>query len=578
MMIHEQLLLNTTFCTLPADSTIEAIRLALPIEEAVVILLGSEACLFTIEDLELICSQDASMSLALYLPNNKHLLSAILPYDEANFVDTLLLHLPDSTRRPLLFRDDEGTIRGYSDLTTLLKFALKDRERLSAYFTALADTVTDAVTVVDRNGAVICWNTIAEDMYDIPQADILGRRIGEHFETETLMVMRILDEGRFIRNTYHRPRPDKHVLINASPIRDIQGQIIGGIATEQDITQLVRLNDKLTTSHSFTLDDKPHAEDVFSLVKGKGPAIGKVVQWARKVAATETPVLLIGETGVGKEQLAQIIHNTSPRSEQLYVSVNCGIVPPGLLESDLFGFQGGTFTGSDAGQAGKFEQAKDGTLFLNELDKLPLDLQAKLFNYVKQQTIVRTGGTTPIPVRTRIIAASTRDLAAMVETQEFRVDLYYALNVVSIHIPPLRERIEDIPAMLQMYLKQIAVQYQKPLPTLSPEVILAFMNYGWPGNLQELRNVVERCVILSDEDTITMDHLPSSLQEQQPLLTYSAFEAGEKTVRPKMSTDDEIELIEGTLAKTAGNKSAAAKLLNISRGTLYNKMKEYHLD
>ncbi|MHC0615797.1 sigma-54 interaction domain-containing protein [Paenibacillus sp. GCM10027628] len=581
MFKNEQFPLNTHFHVLTVDATIEELASYLEKEQAVLVHMDSQACLFISEDISLLQTNSA-LSIEAFVQANKHFNSAVLPYDEAHLLDSLLLHLPHTTNRPLLFKDSAGKILGYAHLSDLLQYSIREQQKWSAYFSTLAQTVTDAVTVVDRNGEVICWNPVAEELYNLPQADILGRRIGEHFETETLMVLKILDEGRMIRNTYHRPRPDTHVLINASPIRDVQGMIIGGIATEQDITQLVRLNEQLTASHTFEPHPKPNTEDLFSFIKGKGPAIGKVVQWAKKVAATETPVLLIGETGVGKEQLAQIIHNASPRSEQLFLSVNCGIVPAGLLETELFGFQGGAFTGNQTGQAGKLELAKDGTLFLNEIDRLSLDLQAKLYDYMNQQTFVRTGGSTPIAVRTRIIAASTQDLAQLVEKHEFRSDLYYALHVISIRIPPLRERIEDIPAMLQMYLKQFSLQYQKPLPTLSPEVILAFTNYDWPGNLQELRNIVERCVILSDEDMITLDHLPPSLQEQQPSLLYPETDAllvlNDKTLKPKISDRDEIGLIEEALVKTAGNKSAAAKLLGISRGTLYNKMKEYNLE
>ncbi|MCD9021120.1 sigma-54 interaction domain-containing protein [Cohnella silvisoli] len=581
MFKNEQFPLNNDFHQLSVDSTIEELSSYLHKGQAVFVAIGSEACLFIPEDLGFIniCSND--LNIKTYLDGNKRFISPILSYDETDFFDALLLHLPLSSNRPLLFKDAEGTIKGYSNLSSLLQFSIKEQQRWSSYFSTLSESVTDAVTVIDQNGTVICWNTVAEEIYDLPQADILGRGIEDLFDTENLMVLKILDEGRMIRNTYHRPRPDTHVLINASPIRNAQGQIIGGIAAEQDITQLVRLNDQLTTSHTFELHPKANAEDLFSLIKGKGPAIGKVVQWAKKVAVTETPVLLIGETGVGKEQFAQIIHNASPRSNQPFLTIHCGIVPAGFLETELFGFQGGAFTGSDTGQAGKLEQAKGGTLLINEIDRLPMDLQAKLYHYMNQQTIVRTGGSTPIAVRTRIIAASTQDLATKVDNREFRSDLYYALNVISIRIPPLSERIEDIPAMLQMYLKQYSLFYQKPVPMISPEVILALTQYNWPGNLQELRNVVERFVIISDDEMITLDHLPPSLQEQLPRFGYPETDSllpNDKILKSKMTKREEIDLIEEALKKTAGNKSAAAQLLGISRGTLYNKMKDYQLE
>ena len=234
--------------------------------------------------------------------------------------------------------------------------------------------------------------------------------------------------------------------------------------------------------------------------------------------------------------------------------------------------------GSDSGQAGKLEQAKDGTLFINEIEKLPLELQAKLYHYITQQTIVRSGGSQPISVRTRIIIATTQDLASKLVNHEFRSDLYYALNVISIRIPPLRDRTEDIPAMVHMYLKQFSLQYQKPVPGLSPEVILALTNYAWPGNIQELKNVIERCIILSDDDMITLEHLPSPYRINNLVLHLQKQIPSRILLKAKVSDEEEITLIEEALAKTAGNKSAAAKLLGISRGTLYNKMKEYQLE
>ncbi|REE81192.1 PAS domain S-box-containing protein [Paenibacillus taihuensis] len=588
----EQHYLNTNFILLPSDVSIAQVIDALTKHSAVIIEIADGSA----SDRAILIQSEERVLIERCLPNRNDAAAPALrelPFSSSKCRISADLQTGEQmiNDRPLVVTDDnDSEILGYVPLHALLSYSMKEQQRWSAYFRSLAETVTEAVTVVDRSGEVICWNPVAEDIYHLPKADILGRRIGEHFEKETLMVLKILDEGRLIRNTYHRPRSDTHVLINASPVRDAEGTIIGGIAAEQDITQLVKLNEQLTSAHTYAHQHRAANTDLFSIVKGKGPAIFRVIQWARKVAAADTPVLLIGESGVGKEQLAQIIHNSSPRAEQLFLSVNCGIMPMGLLETELFGFQGGAFTGSESGQAGKLELAKDGTLFLNEIDRLSLELQAKLYHYLSQQTIVRSGGSKPIELRTRIIAASTQDLAAKVEKGTFRADLYYALNVVSISIPPLRERIEDIPAMIQMYLKQFSLQYQKPLSSLSPEVMLAFSNYSWPGNILELRNVLERCVILCDDDTITLEHLPPILQAKQPSLVpqqsndadsfFAATGAGfENRLRTAASNEgDELSLINDALSKTAGNKSAAAKMLGVSRGTLYNKMKEYGLE
>lgn len=575
MFMPEHFSLNTQIQTLPLDTKLTEVITVLHSGTAVLVHNNHTVALFTPEDAELMHAFTAVkvaelLLMTSYFNTQQHPLAKLT-------TPTTDLELPQGTKRHILCTDDTGTITGYLTLHAYANYALKERQKWHAYFTALADTVTDAVTVVDRDGAVICWNPVAEELYGLPRADIVGKRIGEHFDVETLMVLKMLDEGRLIRNTYHRPRPETHVLINASPIKDAAGTIIGGIATEQDITQLVRLNEQLTTVESVGLPFEASQEDPFALIKGKGPAIGKVIQWAKKVAATETPVLLIGESGVGKEQLAQIIHQSSSRSAQPFVTVHCGVVPAGILETELFGYQGGAFSGSESGQPGKLELAKEGTLFINDIEKMSLELQAKLYRYITQQTLVRSGGNQPIHVRTRIIIATTQDLASKLASHEFRTDLYYALNVVSIRIPPLRERVEDIPAMVHMYLKQFSMHYQKPVPTLAPEVILALTQYDWPGNIQELKNVIERCIILNEDDVITIDQLPTALQEQQPSLVQDT-ETSTMTLKETVSEIDEITLIEEALAKTAGNKSAAAKLLGISRGTLYNKMKEFEME
>ncbi|MDR6551178.1 sigma 54-interacting transcriptional regulator [Paenibacillus qinlingensis] len=575
MFIPEHFPLNTQFQTLPIETELSEVTALLHNGTAVLVHSDQTVALFTPEDMAFLHAFSAVyvtelLQMTSFFTTPLHALAHLTT--QANKHE-----LQNRMKRNLLCLDEEGTIVGYLTSVGYADYAMKEAQKWYAYFAALADTVTDAVTVVDREGAVICWNPVAEDLYGLPRADIVGKRIGEHFDIETLMVLKMLDEGRLIRNTYHRPRPETHVLINASPIKDAAGTIIGGIATEQDITQLVRLNEQLTTVESVGLPLEASHDDPFALIKGKGPAIGKVIQWAKKVAATETPVLLIGESGVGKEQLAQIIHQSSSRSAQPFLTVHCGVVPAGILETELFGYQGGAFSGSESGQPGKLEQAKEGTLFINDIEKMSLDLQAKLYRYITQQTLVRSGGNQPINVRTRIIIATTQDLASKLAAHEFRTDLYYALNVVSIRIPPLRERIEDIPAMVHMYLKQFSMHYQKPAPSLAPEVILALTQYEWPGNIQELKNVIERSIILNEDEMLTLDQLPPALQEQQSRLVQDD-ESVTMILKEKGSISDDITLIEEALAKTAGNKSAAAKLLGISRGTLYNKMKEFDIE
>lgn len=511
--------------------------------------------------------------------------------------------------RPALVLEDslEQEPIGYLPLVDLLKAAADRQQRAEAYFDALLETVSDAVTVVDRNGTVIGWNAVAEEVYGIAKADIVGRTIGEHFDPDALVVLGILDEGRRLRGAYHRPREGTHVLINASPIIEPGGGIIGGVATEQDITHLVKLNDELTVATSRLLTQRINDEDPFALISGRGESMGKVIKLAKKLAETDSAVLLIGETGAGKEQLARVIHRAGARPEGPFLSLSCGAVPAGLAEAELFGYQGGTFSGQPSGQAGRLEAADGGAIFLNEIECLPPDVQEKLANYIKRRTLTRIGASEAVPVSARIFAGTSQDLGQLVREGKFRADLYYALNVVSLKVPPLRERREDLGALVQMYLRVFSLQYQKPLPTVSPEVLLAFVNYNWPGNVSELRAVIERCVILSDNEQIVLEHLPEALQRRQAQLEFAAAanpagmpvsggvvagsDSGsgpklssseqtdrlDKMLRPRITPEEEMELMKEALERTAGNKSHAAKLLGISRGTLYKKIREYNL-
>ncbi|WP_068784015.1 sigma-54 interaction domain-containing protein [Paenibacillus phocaensis] len=510
----------------------------------------------------------------------------------------------DVSGRPALVTEDGREPLGYLPLMDLLKTVAERQQRTEAYFDGLLETVSDAVTVVDRNGTVIGWNAVAEEVYGIAKADIVGRTIGEHFDPDALVVLGILDEGRRLRGAYHRPREGTHVLINASPIVEPGGGIIGGVATEQDITHLVKLNDELTVATSRLLTQRIHDEDPFAMISGRGESMGKVIKLAKKLAETDSAVLLIGETGAGKEQLAKVIHRAGVRPEGPFLSLSCGAIPAGLAEAELFGYQGGAFSGQPTGQAGRLETADGGSIFLNEIECLPLDVQEKLAQYIKRRALTRIGASEAVPVSTRIFAGTSQDLGELVRAGKFRTDLYYALNVVSLKVPPLRERREDLGALVQMYLRVFSLQYQKPLPAVSPEVLLAFVNYDWPGNVSELRAVIERCVILSDNEQVTLEHLPEALQRRQAQLEFAAavhtgmaFGTGavagsdsgqklsssepsdrlDKMLRPRITPEEERELMKEALERTLGNKSHAAKLLGISRGTLYKKIRDYNL-
>jgi len=295
----------------------------------------------------------------------------------------------------------------------------------------------------------------------------------------------------------------------------------------------------------------------------------------QKVAYTTTTVLIVGESGTGKELVARAIHRAGPRREKPFVAINCASIPAELMESELFGYEKGAFTGAYAQTIGKFEYADGGTLFLDEISTLKPELQAKLLRVIEEKRIQRIGSARPIPVDVRIIAASNMDLKKMVEEGKFRQDLYFRLNVLPIQLPPLRERKDDIPLLLDYFVKKFNEKYRRKVKGFSPEAVEALKQYQWPGNVRELENLVERLVVLSDgEKTITLSDLPVEVLvgkdelEEIPVAELGLIKAREEFER---------RLISKVLELTGGNQSETARILKIHRNTLLQKMEQLGL-
>lgn len=311
---------------------------------------------------------------------------------------------------------------------------------------------------------------------------------------------------------------------------------------------------------------------------GKSGKIASVAQNIQKVAPSKTTVLLLGESGTGKELFARAIHNLSPRREYPFVPINCAAIPRELLESELFGHEKGAFTGADFRKLGKFELADRGTIFLDEIGEMDIALQAKILRVLQEGEIERVGGLKTIKIDVRVIAASNKDLEKAVSEKAFREDLFYRLSVFPVKIPPLRERTEDIPLLVDFFLNKYCRELKAPLKSISNETMELLVNYSWKGNVRELENTIERAIILCDGKMITPEHVSLS-----PL----PLEAGLKNLPMNGTLEDaskealriaETQRITKALKETKGNKSRAAEALQVSYKTLLTKIKEYHIE
>ncbi len=310
----------------------------------------------------------------------------------------------------------------------------------------------------------------------------------------------------------------------------------------------------------------------FESLLGSDESLTSVIRFAQKVAMTDANVLVTGETGTGKELLARAIHDASSRSAQPFVPVACSSLPETLIEAELFGHEKGAFTGAVAARRGRFEAAEDGTIFLDEIGELSPSLQVKLLRVLQERTFERIGSNQPRPMNARVICATNRDLRAMANAGQFRVDLYFRLNTVQLTLPPLRDRRSDVAMLTHFFLGHCAAQSKRPAPRFSSAALCAMRRYSWPGNVRELQHVVEHAVLMCDGPEITLEHLPTEITAEADL----PFELDSK------SFDDEVRmfkrsLIERTLRESGNNKVLAARILQISRSTLHRLIDELEI-
>jgi two-component system NtrC family response regulator len=321
----------------------------------------------------------------------------------------------------------------------------------------------------------------------------------------------------------------------------------------------------------YELENKLNDKFGFDRIIGISTAITEAIKLAQKVALTDTTVLLLGETGTGKEVFAEAIHQASSRRGRSFVAVNCSSFTKELLESELFGHKAGSFTGATKDKKGLFEEANGGTIFLDEIGELDPELQAKLLRVLESQEFLKIGDTKPTKVNVRILAATHRNLQTQIETNHFRSDLYYRLSVFQITLPALRERKKDIRLLADYFMQHFASKVNKQVNKLSDGFVERLEAYNWPGNIRELKNIIERAVILCDDNELDETLLPYEIQNAQPARSGQGLSAFDLSAVEKLH-------IQRVLNHTNGNRAEAARLLNIGVATLYRKLKEYGLE
>ena len=437
--------------------------------------------------------------------------------------------------------------------------------------------IKEGICAVNDEGIVILWNNFMEQRYDIKSEDIVGKHISNFLEnTVCEMVLRRRIGISDVYSTHKKQ--DMYGLVHANPIF-FGGEFVGVVCTELDITEARNLSFELEKTNEklkYLQDEvKNLSSGIFEKILGKSDKIEKAKAIAKQVAKTSSSIFIWGESGTGKEVFSRAIHEQSGR-KGAFVPVNCSAIPAELFESEFFGYESGAFTGANKkGKSGIFELAKDGTVFLDEIADLPLNMQAKLLRVLQEKEVRRVGGEKTIKINPRIISATNKDLEKMVKEEKFREDLYYRLNVVEIQIPPLRERKEDIGILLHYFLDEMCRENGRPPLTLSKEAYKILENYRWKGNIRELKNTVENMVVLSDSSIIEKDAIPNYIVESSK----SDIEEEEYPLDLTAATEKlEIKNIKKALEMSNGNKAKAAKILNIPRTTLYYKLDLYGIN
>lgn len=487
-------------------------------------------------------------------------------------------------------KDEKGNIIGavavFRDITEILELAeeITNLKEMQSMFRAIFNSTQDAISVVDQNGIGVLVNPAYTRLTGLAVKDVVGKYCTVDIAEGESIHLKVLRTKESVKGARLRVGPNKKVVIvDAAPII-VRGELNGSVAVIHDITEIKRLTAEL--DHAKQIIRKLEAKYTFEDIVGSHEKLVNAIEKAKIAAQTPATVILRGESGTGKELFAHAIHNASNRKYSQFVRVNCAAISENILESELFGYEEGAFTGAvKGGKVGLFERAHGGTIFLDEIGEIKMSTQAKLLRVLQEKEIVRVGGTKPISIDVRVIAATNLDLEKAVKEGKFREDLYYRLNVIPIKIPPLREHKKDIEQLAMHFIRKFNQEYGRYVSGISKEALQDLMEYEWPGNVRELENFIGRALINMkfNETVIKSHHLPKLIEddindEKPNNIIIKRDKENEKCSLAEVVEMAEKEYIKKILEKNNYNKTQTAKDLKISIRSLYYKIEKYNIE
>ena len=436
-------------------------------------------------------------------------------------------------------------------------------------------------TIIDKEENVIYWSDRAAKIFNMDNDYVIGKKITDIFAEDKLIMVKSLRENKVIEKQQHKATENVYVDIKSVPIC-IDGKVEGAIVSEVNVTEKIQREEQIeilknkVSSLSDIMQQLNNSN--FKNIIYRSSVMERVKSQIERAAETNANILITGETGVGKELFAQAIHSTSKVKGDM-VPINCGAIPSHLFESELFGYEKGAFTGANrAGNKGKVELAENGTLFLDEIGEMPIDMQVKFLRVLQEKQYFKLGGNKEINTNFRLVSATNKKISDLLSSEEFRSDLLYRVNVVNIHIPPLRERPEDIEALFYYYLYSMSEKYDMSIKYANKQLISELKKYPWPGNVRELMNVIERLVIFSNEETLNNEIFHQYLTEVGEDNSISKNIITDETIELKDYVEKiEADYIKYILDENNNNIEKSSEILGISRPTLYAKVKKFGL-